>query len=275
MKLKGQQLATLHAALLDAYRSQDELSQMLRLQMDENLEAVVGSSSLNEMIFKLINWAEARGRVREFVEGALSENPGNVALQGWIEENREVLTKIDTSVAKGGGQPISGEAERLWWNQLPNVPQSIAGIDTGINKSVSNRDVIIANVGSGSKNVAVGKNITQIITEIIGEAQADDGALISSQIQKVVEALNSTDIDPRTAGKAEANIELLAEELGKASDDDPPAAKSIIRVGDWLLDNVPEITQAISELFGMPAVGRVLGRAGDAAIEWACKRFGR
>lgn len=136
------------------------------------------------------------------------------------------------------------------------------------------RDVITANIGAGAKNIAVGKDIRQTITETVGPPTPDDKKSIEAQFQRVLDVLNASTIDPRKAGRAEGNLESLKEELTKTGADETPNANTITRVGDWLLDNVPELVQALTELFGLPAVGRVLGKAGESAVAWLRKRFG-
>ncbi len=155
-----------------------------------------------------------------------------------------------------------------WWDQLPDT---LGGLHTG---DVGG-SVIIGSVGAGARNVAIGQNITQTIVETLGEATPEDKAVIEAQFERVLAALNAASIDPRTAGRAEANLETLQAELTKTGDDDRPDAGAITRVGDWLLDNAPEIAQALAELFGLPAVGRVLGKAGEGAVAWVRRRFRR
>ena len=118
-------------------------------------------------------------------------------------------------------------------------------------------DTITATIGAGAKNVAVGKDIRQTITENYGPPTPDDKPAIEAQLQRVMDALNAaTTIDRRKAGRAEGELAALQEELTKTGADETPNATTITRVGDWLLNNVPEIGQALTELFGMPAVGR-------------------
>jgi hypothetical protein len=45
-------------------------------------------------------------------------------------------------------------------------------------------------------------------------------------------------------------------------------------MGDLLLDSVPQITNAMANLFATPAVGRVVGKAGETAVTWVKRRFG-
>jgi hypothetical protein len=74
---------------------------------------------------------------------------------------------------------------------------------------------------------------------------------------------------------AEFQLKLLQGELAKTGEGETPSASTITQVGDWLLDNVPQIAEILTGLFATPAVGRVVGKAGKVAVEWVKKRFGR
>jgi hypothetical protein len=87
--------------------------------------------------------------------------------------------------------------------------------------------------------------------------------------------LDAAPIHPRTAGRAEGYLEDLQEELSKTGADETPDARTIIKAGDWLLNNTPELASALGGLFTMPAVGRLLGRGGEGASQWVRSRFGR
>ena len=45
-------------------------------------------------------------------------------------------------------------------------------------------------------------------------------------------------------------------------------------MGDWLLNNLPALAGPLATLFALPAVGRVLGRAGEPAVKWVQQHFG-
>ncbi len=135
-------------------------------------------------------------------------------------------------------------------------------------------DVIVATVGAGAKNVAIGKNIQQTINDLGAPTPADQQA-IEKQFERLFALLNSPTLDPRKAGRAEAELENLKGELTKTADSETPNASTISRVGDWLLANVPELAQAVTELFGLPAVAKVLAKAGEAALAWWQERFGK
>ncbi|MEP7121502.1 MAG: SIR2 family protein [Byssovorax sp.] len=67
-------------ALLAAFPKWSALAQMLRVQLDENLDARVAPGNLGTATFDLLEWAEATGKLDALLTGALLENPGNPKL---------------------------------------------------------------------------------------------------------------------------------------------------------------------------------------------------
>ena len=153
--------------------------------------------------------------------------------------------------------------------------QTGQGIDVGGFSIGGNaRDIVIATVGAGAKNAVIGQGNRQTIHES-GAPRPDDQQALDQHFARLFALLNSPTIDPRTAGRAESNLETLKAELTKVTEGETPSATTISRLGDWLLDNVPELTQALTELFGLPTVAKVLGKAGDAAVQWWKGRLGK
>ncbi len=54
MELKKEEYQELEFALLKAFPGQDSLEQMVRHQLDENLEAIAGKETLQTVVFNLI-----------------------------------------------------------------------------------------------------------------------------------------------------------------------------------------------------------------------------
>ena len=80
MPLPASQFKVLHSALLSAFPDYGDLAQMVRFELGENLDAIVGEGALNDVVFKLITWVDAKGRIADLVIGARKENPDNPEL---------------------------------------------------------------------------------------------------------------------------------------------------------------------------------------------------
>lgn len=151
--------------------------------------------------------------------------------------------------------------KKSWWDKLP---AHIGG------------DVIIGEVDAGARGVAIGKNITQTVYDMLGEPTPDDKQVIEQRLSEVTAALQGmqAQLDSPTANMAEFQMKLLEGELTKTEEGEMPSASTITQVGDWLLDNIPQIAEVIAGLFATPAVGKVVGKAGEVAVKWVKKRFG-
>jgi hypothetical protein len=155
-----------------------------------------------------------------------------------------------------------------WWDRLPDtIGDFTAGDIEG--------DVIIATVGAGARNVAVGKNITQAIYGALGEPRPDDRQVIQAGVAQVKAALEHAagEIGESAASMAQGMLIQIENELLKSGEHETPNAATITHMGDLLLDSVPQITQALAGLFATPAVGRALGKADEAAVKWVKQRF--
>jgi hypothetical protein len=164
------------------------------------------------------------------------------------------------SMAKDEEQPMAQRADSPWWEQI-----QAGGIHaTG--------DVIIATIGAGASNVAVGKQINQLV----GPPTPDDRQVILAKFADVDAALSAQQArDAATMQVAELQLQLLRGELTKTEEKETPSASAITLAGNWLLDNLPDIAESLAGLFATPAVGRVVGKAGEAAVTWVKERFGK
>jgi hypothetical protein len=156
----------------------------------------------------------------------------------------------------------AGNRPAPWWESLPPT----AGGDN-----------IIAVIGNDATGVAVGHHISQQVRASLGPPTPTDKEEIESRLAAVLAALDSASakVAAPTRETAKIQLEVLGGELTKTGEHEVPNGNTITKLGGWLLDNVPDIAEALTSLFATPAVGRVVGRAGDAAITWVRGRFGQ
>jgi hypothetical protein len=163
---------------------------------------------------------------------------------------------------------------RAWWQQLGEAGAALAGLDAPDAIGAAG-DVIIGVVGAGASNVAVGKNISQQIYEVVGPPTPDDKQIVAQHFAALDAALTAQPgaLDAAKLQMAQGYLTLLRGELSKTDANETPSASTITLVGNWLLDNVPQLLEALTSLFATPAVGRVIGKAGEAAVTWVKQRF--
>ncbi|KYC35638.1 hypothetical protein WA1_07420 [Scytonema hofmannii PCC 7110] len=83
MNLVGTQKKQFGEALIDAFPRKNDLEMMLSYELDWNLNQIVCGSNYKEIVFELIQWAEARGKIKELLQTAKKANPGNPQLQNF------------------------------------------------------------------------------------------------------------------------------------------------------------------------------------------------
>jgi hypothetical protein len=196
----------------------------------------------------------------------------NLALPGSVEWGTPVLfTRAPDGVIwrlKKDEQAMSEGESQKWWDQLP---QAIGDFDAGDIKG----DVIIASVGAGARNVAIGKNITQIVNETLGEPRPDDRQTIEEELARARSALTriTEGMGASTAAMAQGIFTQIEGELLKTGEDERPNATVLTQMGDLLLNSIPPIAEILASLFATPAVGRAVAKAGESAIKWVRERF--
>jgi hypothetical protein len=136
----------------------------------------------------------------------------------------------------------------------------------------SQGDVIIGYAGAGAQHTTIGKDVSIVL----GESTPDDRQVVEAKLAETSAAVQRlrAQLEPDIAMMVDFQLKLLGGELTKTADGQAPSANTIIQVGDWLLDNVPQAVSALVGLFAAPAVGRVVTKAGSEAVDWVRARFG-
>ncbi len=80
MTLSGEDFKKLLDAMLQAYNKSD-LRQMVKFNLDKDLDEIIGGVTGAEIIFNLIQWAEARGKLEDLLNAVSQNRPDNLELQ--------------------------------------------------------------------------------------------------------------------------------------------------------------------------------------------------
>src|SRR5436190_1856482 len=97
MELEGPQQKQLQAALISAFPTRSDLEQMVFHGLDVHLLAITAEGSLQQVVFELLRWAQAQGRLEELIKAALAQNSGNQELQ-----------RVAVQLGMSSGQSSSG-----------------------------------------------------------------------------------------------------------------------------------------------------------------------
>src|SRR5579871_812617 len=99
MSLSQEEFDQLHTALMDAFPSQSSLSLMVRTGLGINLSVIVGTGRLLDIVYQLIEWAEAQGRDTELVTKAYEKNSGNPVLCAFVGRFPHLMERSNPPIA--------------------------------------------------------------------------------------------------------------------------------------------------------------------------------
>ncbi|HEV2799071.1 MAG TPA: DNA/RNA non-specific endonuclease [Pyrinomonadaceae bacterium] len=86
MDLTGEKRKRLHDAVLMAVDDDQELGRLLRYGMNVSLRTVVPPGSLDDVVFALLDWLEAQGRLAEFIQIMRQERPHHAEMRMALDE---------------------------------------------------------------------------------------------------------------------------------------------------------------------------------------------
>ena len=107
MPMPGVDFGEFQEGLAEAF-DEDELTRLLRVQLNVQLRKIVAPGSFNAVTFKLLEWIEHRGREPELARAVYLERPNNPKL-------RSVYTKYGMAPAASvqlAGQPVANGGMR-------------------------------------------------------------------------------------------------------------------------------------------------------------------
>ena len=73
---------------------------------------------------------------------------------------------------------MSTDQKQYWWEEVTETMGDFRSRDIS-------GDVIIGQAGAGSQNVAIGKNITQTVYQVVGEPTPEDRTIIEEAVAEV------------------------------------------------------------------------------------------
>ena len=84
--MNSQMMKELHEALLDAFRSEDDLERMVYFGLGQWLKQIVDGGDLSDITFELLKWADGHGQIDKLAQAACQSNPGNFTLAAWRQK---------------------------------------------------------------------------------------------------------------------------------------------------------------------------------------------
>lgn len=78
-------------ALQAAFTDAMQLRRLVRFGLDQNLDELSAPGRLGDIVFTLVEWAEAQGIGERLLDAALRENPGSPELRRFDQEHRDAI----------------------------------------------------------------------------------------------------------------------------------------------------------------------------------------
>jgi hypothetical protein len=195
MELSGPQVQALQDALLAAF-TRTQLERMVRIELGQTLDHIVGEGPLEIVVFRLITeWAEREGKVEELIWGASRQNKSNPKLNACIkqyfpEQYVELLQ----------GSDMSGEGHRR-----------------GLQRSVIERhgNLIMGDVVIGDK--VMGDKVME--DKVVGDKYAVTRAASASTQLGALSAKESLFTETRSLLAGSENLAAMLELLDELEDE--------------------------------------------------------
>jgi hypothetical protein len=140
MELNGNQVKQLREALQSAFPEKSRLKQLLREEMDMNLDEVVGNGNLTDIVTELIAFTEAEGRLVELVTAATRRNSGNPKLRLFAESVGLLPSEIKLTTSTTDGTVISSTLSQTEANSKTSTTAPVSLEPTEIFISYSHKD---------------------------------------------------------------------------------------------------------------------------------------
>ncbi len=162
LELTGKQLQGLQRALMRAFPTRANLQQMVLFELDLPLNQVAGPGPLTDVVFQLIEWAKAHGKLEELIVGARSTNSGNPDLKAFVvevslcaeqpQDDGAIESQLQALVVEGPGR--AGISVTDWRKKSEAAERTICRLEAGNGNFVGTGFLVAADVVMTNGHVA-------------------------------------------------------------------------------------------------------------------------
>lgn len=114
MAIPGDVFRAIQNALLSAYPTRASLREMVRIGISELLDAIADGKNQTELVFDLVSWAEARGRLKELIDAAVRDNPKNPELVALVADAQVIAILNGLAESQEAANQRWAQYEQLW-----------------------------------------------------------------------------------------------------------------------------------------------------------------
>ena len=174
VKVPGYLIRQIREALIIAFPT--ILAMMVRERLDENLQAIAGTGSLNDVVFNLVQYFEAQGKLDKLIQGACKENNGNSKLKKVAEKFYIITSLLEILQPLEKNQYIKAKMQQAYeacdfesslGNARLNTPYDLNDILKGIDDiyQKDNHEKPIVQFVANLLNILSDKDIPQITAD--------------------------------------------------------------------------------------------------------------
>src|SRR5436305_10928631 len=147
--MNGPQQKQLHAALLSAFPTYQDLEMMVLYELNESLLTIACNSTYNHTILELIRWTIATGRLAELISGALQQNPHSPQLIRVAEQLNLSSTAIESLTHTASGEhkqqkPQASDQLQAYLLTLRQIVEQLPRLGFGVYDSIKPTSVLQA-----------------------------------------------------------------------------------------------------------------------------------
>src|SRR5436305_9342476 len=149
--MNGPQQKQLHAALLSAFPTYQDLEMMVLYELNESLPAIAGNSTYSHIIFELIRRTIAAGRLAELISGALQQNPHSPQLIRVAEQLNLSSTAIESLTPTASGEhkqqkPQASDHLQAYLLTLRQIVEQLPRLGLGVSDLITPSSVSLADI---------------------------------------------------------------------------------------------------------------------------------
>jgi hypothetical protein len=128
MEIDGPFRREIRLALLDAFPTLDQLRLFVDDSMSERLQNVSLANDLPSVVFDLIVWAQARGRLTELVQAAAGERPKNPTTQA-VAARFQFATRAGGEIERVVLENVGFQNIAQWLDKLARVRRAVCRVE--------------------------------------------------------------------------------------------------------------------------------------------------
>jgi len=128
MQIDGPFRRDIRLALLDAYPTPGELKILVDDSLREPLQNMSLANDLPSVVFDVIGWAQARGRLTELVQAAAAERPKNPTIQA-IAARFQFATSAGGEIERVVLENVGFQNIAQWLDKLTRVRRAVCRIE--------------------------------------------------------------------------------------------------------------------------------------------------